>query len=330
MMPSFAGDAVPARPRARLRTRRGAHHCDELLRRGPRPEDRAETIAGWRRDLARSLARELGALLPGDRLTVTVAEPEVLPASEALARVGPLAANSLLRCGEAERTALLSFSFPTAIALTDRSFGGDGEVAGAADGPVPEQLPRSAALLIDRVSEIVARALATGAGGEGAAKDAGVILRSESAARLKPFAPEASAVLIALSLANAEGREWNACLALAERVFDALLPGSVACRPARRARGATTGTMQAPFAAIPLALEGVLAEFELSLARLERLAPGDTIALAVPGELPLRIGERLLGWGRLGTVGDRMAVRLTRLPGAARNVSDDAPGGPAQ
>lgn len=295
-----------------------AEHCNELVRRGPRPEERAELVSQWRRDLGRTLARELGTLLPGDRLSVAVSEPERLRGAEAIARIGPVAANSLLRCGDSERTALLSFDHATAIALTDRSFGGDGEIPQAQEDPGPDgagkPLPRSAALLVDRAAAIVAHALA----GESAADDmppADVIVRSESASRLKPFLPEAPCVAIAIVLANQDGREWAARLAFAEPVFDALLPGSGGRRLARRPAAAPTDGSQPPFGTIPLPLEGVLAEFDLSLSRLERLAPGDTIALAVPGELPLRIGERVIGWGRLGTLGDRMAIRLTRLPG---------------
>lgn len=299
-----------------------AQHCDELVRRGPRPEERAELVAAWRLDCARLLARELAALLPGDKLSVTLGEPEMLRGSDLLARVGPVAANSLLRCGDSCRTALLSFDCATAIALTDRSFGGDGEID--RDAPLPEQLPRSAVLLVDRVAAIAARALAEagrgessgGAGGSGdraEADDAGVVMRSESAGRLKPFAPDAPCVAVKLTLATREGREWEAVFGFAERVFDMLLPGAGARVPARRGDAPPARGDRAPFAAIPLPLEGVLAEFELSLARLERLAPGDTIALTVPGELPLRIGERVLGWGRLGTVGEAMALRLTRM-----------------
>lgn len=311
-MPSFS--PAPVQPDARAR------HCDELVRRGPRPEERAELVAAWRLDCSRLLARELAALLPGDRLAVTLGEPELLRGSELIARIGPFAANSLLRCGDPERTALLSFDGATALALTDRSFGGDGEVD--RDAPLPEQLPRSAALLIDRVAGIAARALALGANdyssdsrveGSGDGADAGVVMRSESAARLKAFAPDAPCVAVKLTLANRQGREWEAVLGFAERVFDALLPGAGARVPARRRAAAPASGEEAPFAALPLPLEGVLAEFELSLARLERLAPGETIALAVPRELPLRIGERVIGWGRLGTVGESMALRLTRL-----------------
>jgi hypothetical protein len=157
-----------------------ARHCDELVRRGPRPEERAELVAAWRLDCARLLARELAALLPGDKLSVTLGEPEMLRGSDLLARVGPVAANSLLRCGDSSRTALLSFDCATAIALTDRSFGGDGEID--RDAPLPEQLPRSAVLLIDRVAAIAARALVERLAGAVVLKGAGSLVAAPGAA----------------------------------------------------------------------------------------------------------------------------------------------------
>jgi len=72
-----------------------AQHCRELTTRGPRPEERAVLLAAWRRDLARLLAEELSALLSGDRLEVSVSEPEALAGHAVLARIGPVAANSL-------------------------------------------------------------------------------------------------------------------------------------------------------------------------------------------------------------------------------------------
>jgi flagellar motor switch/type III secretory pathway protein FliN len=331
MMSAFMAEAGQARPRA--------EHCDELVRRGPRPEERAELVSLWRREFGRTLAREFGALLPGDRLDVTVSEPETMRGADVIARIGPVAANSLLRCGDADRTALLSFDHATAIALTDRSFGGDGDVAqaqeslgsGAPGGP----LPRSAAMLVDRAAGIVARALAGSSvqdgvdtatsspsgGGECAAE---VMVRSESASRLKPFAADAPCIALSLAIANRDGREWEARLALTKRVFDALLPDSEVARSSPGQDPPPASGSHSSFASIPIPIEGVLAEFDLSLGRLERLAPGDTIALCVPGELPLRIGGCALGWGRLGTVGDRMAIRLTRLPAERAPIGEGA------
>jgi flagellar motor switch/type III secretory pathway protein FliN len=294
--------------------RPAAVRCPELTHRGPRPEESAALMAVWRRDLARLLAEDLSALLSGDRLDVTVSEPERLPGADALRRIGPIAANALLRCGASAETALLSFDFGTAIALTDRSFGGDGRSSGS----VPEALPRSAALLVEEAATMIAGAITRASFGDmpppaGAPRGGEVIVRSESAARLKPFALEAPALLFTIDIANRQGCTWRASLAVAAERMARLLPGGGRPRRARGPRVPATG-MAAPFAAMPLSLHVVLAEFDLSLARLQTLAPGDTIPLAMGRQVPLMVGETVLGHGTVGTAEDRMAIRLTRLP----------------
>ena len=297
---------APARP--------AAVHCPELVNRGPRPEERAALLMAWRRDLARLLADDLSGLLSGDRLDVTIAEPETLTGADALRRIGQVAANSLLRVGASGETALLSFDFATAIALTDRSFGGDGRITGS----VPEALPRSAALLIEETATMIAGAITRAGLGDmpppaGGSTRGEVIVRSESAARLKPFALEAEALLFALDIANRQGCTWRATLAVAAERMGRLLPGGG--RTARKAAPRTPATgMAAPFADMPLPLHVVLAEFDLSLARLQTLSPGDTIPLAMGRQVPLMVGEAVLAHGSVGTAGEHMAIRLTRLP----------------
>jgi flagellar motor switch/type III secretory pathway protein FliN len=302
--------------------RAAAVHCAELvghsLGRGPRPEESAALMAAWRRDLARLLADELAALLSGDRLDVSVSEPEPLSGADALRRIGPIAANTLLRVGAQSgaggETALLSLDFATAIALTDRSFGGDGR----SGGTVPEALPRSAALLVDEAATMIAGAITRASFGDmppptGASAGGEVIVRSESAARLKPFALDAQTLLFTIAVANHEGCTWRASLAVAAERMGRLLPGDGRNRRAPGPRAAATG-MTAPFAAMPLPLHVVLAEFDLSLARLQSLAPGDTIPLAMGRQVPLMVGDTILGHGTVGTAEDRMAIRLTRCP----------------
>lgn len=297
--------------------RPAAQHCRELTNRGPRPEERAALLAAWRRDLARQLAEELSALLSGDRLEVSVSEPESLPGSEVLKRIGPIAANSLLRCGANAETALVAFDFATAIALTDRSFGGDGKLSSS----VPDQLPRSAALLVDEVAATIAQAitrasLGDGAPPAGAALAGEVIVRSESAARLKPFDLDGTALLFTLVIANRQGCEWQCLLAVAAERMERLLPtpGRSGSPLARRVKRMPASGLAAPFAAIPVPLHVVLAEIDLSLARLQTLAPGDQLPLAMGRQVPLMAGERLVAHGSIGTLEDRMAIRLTRFP----------------
>jgi flagellar motor switch/type III secretory pathway protein FliN len=300
--------------------RAAAQHCRELtahgMGRGPRPEERAVMLAAWRRDLARMLAEDLSALLSGDRLEVGVSEPEHLAGQAVLARIGPVAANSLLRVGLSGETALIAFDFATAIALTDRSFGGDGKLAGG----TPEQLPRSAALLVDEIAATIAGGITRASLGDGV-PPAGtvpggeVIVRSESAARLKPFDPEGEALLFTLSITNRQGCEWRALLAIAAERMERLLPAPGRTPPHRAsARRAPASVIAAPFAAIPLPLHVVLAEVDLSLARLQTLGPGDLLPLAMGRQVQLMLGDRPIAQGSIGTLEDRMAIRLTRIP----------------
>jgi len=301
--------------------RAAAMHCAELTAhssgRGPNPAESAALLAAWRRDLARLLADDLSGLLSGDRLDVSVCEPERLSGADALRRIGPLAANALIRCGASGETALVSFDFATAIALTDKSFGGDGRITGS----VPEALPRSAALLIDETACVIAGAITRASHGDmpppaGASAGGEVIVRSESAARLKPFAVDGEALFFTLEIANRQGCTWRASLALAAERMGRLLPGGK--RPVRpRTRRAPATGMGAPFADMPLPLHVVLAEFDLSLARLQTLAPGDMIPLAMGRQVPLLAGETLVAHGAVGTAEDRMAIRLTRIPAPA-------------
>lgn len=294
--------------------RAAAVHCAELTTRGPRPEESAALMAAWRRDLARYLADDLSGLLSGDRLDVDVTEPDRLTGADALRKIGPLAANSLIRCGATAETALLSFDFATAIALTDRSFGGDGRVT----GNIPEALPRSAALLVEETATMIAGAITAASYGDmpppaGASMRGEVVVRSESAARLKPFALEAQALFFVIEIANRQGCIWRANLAVAAERMNRLLPGT-GRRVRRSAPRAPATGMTAPFADMLMPLHVVLAEFDLSLARLQTLAPGETIPLAMGRQVPLMVGETLVGHGAVGTAEDRMAIRLTRIP----------------
>lgn len=299
-----------------------AEHCDELLKRGPRPQERASLLAAWRRDLAQALADDLSGLLSGDRLDVNVGEPESLSGEAALMRIGPVAANCLLRVGAlggtSAETVLLSADFATAIALTDRSFGGDGKIGGG----TPDQLPRSAALLIEEAAKLIAQVITRVSLGDAPSPVGAdlaplvrgeVIVRSESAGRLKPFDVDAPCLLFAITIANRQGCEWRIMLAMAAERLDRLLPGAGRPLLPRAPRGPADG-MAAPFAAIPLPLHVVVAEIELSLARLQALAPGDCFPLALGRQVPLMVGERVLAHGSIGTSEDRMAICLTRLP----------------
>ncbi len=314
LSPDMAYAFANARPQAA--------HCSDLIKTGPRPEEQAENLAVWRRDVGRELSQDLSELLSGARLSVTLSDPETLPGSEVFSRIGPVAANSLLRCGKDDHTLLLSFNLKTALAMTDRSFGGEGRID---DAEVPEQLPRSAAMLTDQAAKIVAQAIArTSFGSEHASFDgaerslkADVIVRSESATRLKPFGHEALCTVFVLDCCEEKAPggpiSWKAVLAVPTERFEHLIPGASSPTKDQPEDGQAGEADMGPFADIPLELGAVLAEFEMSLSDLERMAPGDKIPLCVPREIPLRMGDEVLGHGTVGTRDDKLAVKLTRF-----------------
>jgi len=292
-----------------------AQHCAELIRTGPRPEERAQFLAAWRRDVTRELAQDMSPLLSGIRLKVTLSDPEMLTGEQIFERIGEIAANSLMRIGEGEQTVLLSIDLATAVALTDRSFGGEGEV----ELEQPESLPRSAALLIEEAARIIAQVLTrVSAIGGGVGKAQGdVIVRSENASRLKPFSPETQCALLTLELLHDDPDTlailpWTARLAMPAERLEKLLPG-IGSGDAGEGTGSAepSNGQSAPFGQIPLPLEAVLAEFEMALAKLDRLKPGDQIPFAMAREVPLRIGAQTVARGAIGTVEDRIALRLT-------------------
>jgi len=291
-----------------------AQHCAELTMCSPRPEEHAETLAVWRRDIGKALAEGLGGLLSGGKLAVTLSESEALTGEQVFEKIGKVAANSLLRCGEADQTMLLSFDFATATALTERSFGGAGTIP---EEPA-EQLPRSAGLLIDQAAAIIADAIAGASNGQPNATGE-VIVRSENASRLKPFGSVTPCAAFTITFGEPDGLEWKALLAVAKDTLEGLLPGVGSGAPkAGRSAGLALGV--GPFSLIPLPLKAVLAEFELSLGKLDRLAPGNSIPIALPRDIPLRIGSQVFALGSVGTFEERMALRLSRInhEGSAR------------
>ncbi|MEO0699695.1 MAG: FliM/FliN family flagellar motor switch protein [Pseudomonadota bacterium] len=304
---NLAQTFTPARPVAR--------HCPELTERGPRPEDRAEHLAAWRRDVAREVGQDMATLLSGTKLEAQLGEPATERGEAVFDRIGAVAANSLLRCGLGGQTALLSFSVQTAIALTDRSFGGTGE----AEAEPAISLPRSAGLLVEQAARTIAQAIARVSAAGGAADEVAgdVIIRSESASRLKPFTPLSECMVFELTLRASDDVSWAGTLAMPTERLVSLLPGAGSLAQAKDDQDAKANPAQTALNAIPLSLQAVLAEFDLSLSQLDRLAPGDRIPLSVAREIPLRVGPKLVASGSLGTMDDKMALRLTRVTGGA-------------
>ncbi|WP_298307576.1 flagellar motor switch protein FliM [uncultured Erythrobacter sp.] len=303
MTGTFADDFARSRP--------VAQHCTELTWRGPRPDERKGAVTAWIRDLSSDMAQELGQILQGDKLDVTISEPKIMTGAEVFEKIGPIAINTLLRIGSGDQTVLLSLDYATAVALTDCSFGGEG----AKPEKGPSELPRSAGLLVEQFAATMAQVIAMAQGtGEPARGD--VLVRSESVVRLKPFSTEAEISVMEVSLAQGGSAEWEMLLALPHERLDELLPKTNSNRSLScpEILGSKRGDA---YAGLPLVLEAVLSEIEMPIGKLERLAPGDEIALNIPRELPLRIGDDVFAHGVVGTFDNHMALRLTSVSHSA-------------
>ena len=300
---NLAQSFTPARPIAQ--------HCPELTERGPRPEERAEAFASWRRDLARELSQEMTTLLAGSKLDVAIAEPDMVHGADVFKRVGGVAANCLLRFGEPDQQALLSCSNETVVALTDRGFGGNGELP---SDPV-SSLPHSAALMIEQIARTVASVIArVSALDDGSGETESDTIIRDDLARLRPFTPSTPCALFTIELLAGDGVSWSGLLAMSSAKLDGLLAGITSPQPANDDDESDGRLDAAVFGQVPLPLEAVLAEFELSLGQLDRLAPGDEIPITIARDIPLRIGARMVACGSLGTMEDRMALKVTAVP----------------
>lgn len=308
MAGTLASDFADARP--------VAQHCAELTWRGPRPEERAENLAAWRRELAGNLAQELEQLLAGGKLEVTLAEPEMLGGREVFERIGPVGCNCLLRCGDADQTVLFSLDYSTAVALTDRSFGGEGEMPESE----PLQLPRSAAMLAENLASMVAYSIASANGG-GQRSGGEVLVRSESAKRLKPFSEEAEVAFFRLTLSSGQFATWHAALAVASDRLDGLLPDSAGPSRPRRNFAGGGDAMAGVVEGLLMPVTALLGTVEMSLERLENLKAGEELPLAVARDVPLMMDGQVLAHGAPGTFEDRLALRLTNVSGKPSAVT---------
>ena len=285
-----------------------AQHCAELVPNGPQPEERSEDLRSWRRELGLELAGELEQLFSGGKLQVSVSKAEMLEGHEVFEKIGPVAVNCLLRCGPRGQTALLSLDCGTAIALTDCSFGGEGQIP----DQIPSNLPRSAAMLVEQFAGTTAQVI-TQINGTAERKWGDVLVRSESVTRLKPFETTAQIALFKLSLDKDGLSQWEAWIAIVASQLDDLLPGIDAQGSSAPRIDGPSDPMTGPFSAMPVRLEAILGTFDVTLAQLDRLRPGDMIPLEVARDLPLMIDNKLLAHGQIGNVDNRLALRVTRL-----------------
>ena len=279
-----------------------ARHCVELMGRAAHSEASETRFDEASADLARAIAAPLGALLGGVRLRIACSPVENVAAHVLAERTGSLAGNCLLRFDEAGTHVLASIAIGELLTLTDRVFGGEGEVVDT----LPEEMPLTADLVASQVEQLLSDAFAAALAPLAQPKVAG---RSPSYARLAPFAVADECHAFTLIVSEPDRPDWVITLMADATSFAALF----ASQPKAPVTVKRSDPLAAPFGELPLALEATLAEMMLPLARLSDLKPGDTIPLALFREVPLKISETTFAYGSIGAVDERVALQLTRM-----------------
>lgn len=288
-----------------------AQHCAELLPTVPGAEHLLGDFSEAGFNLARELRPALSSLLGGAELSITCGAAETATLDVLTPETGTQSVHSVLVMQPNGAVILASVSLQAALALTDRVFGGTGEVA----DPLPEALPMSADLALRRLEAALCHALArcTAADTPPAAQR-----RGSDIAKLNPFGGAQDLVKLTLTITQDDQPGWHICFTASAADLAQIL--KIGTGSAKRSTAAIhNDPLNQPFGDVPLPVEAVLAEMKLPLSRLSRLAVGDTFPVPMTREIPLRIGAITIGHGTVGAVDGRVAIQLTRAmrPGAS-------------
>lgn len=280
-----------------------ARHCEALLRPAPAAADLLPALARAGDQLARKLRLALAPLHGGEAAAVECSAPAQMPAGT-FAPPG-LVSISLLAAIADGQPLLAVVEGDTVLRLLDRAFGGPGE----APSPLPRELPLSAELMVQRIEMLVGPPLAAALGLAGPIR---VLRRAPTMADLAAMTDDTSLAVLTFAIREGARPPWSLRLGFPMSAL-ADLTGATrpAAKPARVA--APASPHDAPYADMPLTLRAVLVDVPLPLATLSALEVGQVLSVPVARQVPLRVGESLVGHGTVGAVDDRVALQLTQL-----------------
>ncbi|MFN4112587.1 MAG: FliM/FliN family flagellar motor C-terminal domain-containing protein [Sphingomonadaceae bacterium] len=290
-------DFVAARP--------AVQHCAELLGNAQPPFDLSAASAEFAAELALALPERLQPLLIGPRPLVSDWPAETMTASALASTWAAPSIHYAVSLRPDLPVFVASFDNASALGLTERLFGGRG--GGVAE--VPKVLPQSVVLSVERLVRSIAEALAQLCGTSGAKPNitAHAVFR-----RLGVFKRNENTLGWSLTVEQEGHDPWNLRLAVTEAAMRPVLEQRAA-GAARAPQVVETDPLTGAMAAIPLPLTAILADLRLPLSRLAGLQPGDTIPLSPRREVPLAIGVQVIATGTVGSLDERVALRLTRL-----------------
>lgn len=293
-------DIVAERPLAR--------HCEALIK----PRDAAPDLALTAREfgvaISKRLRDPLASLLGGAQLAIACSEAEICEARIVFSRYKPPAAHFHMSGLPGLNGLFISLSRNDALAMCDRAFGGSGAILENDNGE--GDLPCSADLILTRLGKLLGNVLGdlTGQGDTIA-----IARRGDNLERLAPFSFQAETLSLSLSITE-EGHEgWQINIMGLASGFAAFLSALDGAGAADDGLVAELGPDDEPFCDIALPLRAVLADMRVPVSRLSALAPGDILPLSLRREVPLLAQGTEIARGTIGTMDDRVALKLTTI-----------------
>ncbi len=272
--------------------------------RGPAPADEG-ALGPIHHALARALGPVLRPML-GDAVRLEVEEPRTLSRAALAGTLADHGHHALLAVEGDPARVLVSLAAGPLMAALDGWFGGTGR---APDAP-PAELPDSARLMAERLVNGIVAALGT-AWSADRPRAFSVARAEERLAHLPWLTPADAVVHVRLLAASpAMGAAFPVDLSYPAAAL-AGWTGATRQAPARAAPARVDGLVRGPLGAVALPLRAVVDEPRLPLGRVSRLAVGDCIPLGVGGHASLRLGDRTVGEGVVGTAAGRVAIRVT-------------------
>lgn len=280
-----------------------AQHCPELIRSGGEDSAPAELLPALGRigtKLSRAFAAALSPLMGGQELAIQVGAPREITAAALAPDIAPLAANSLMSLGGA--AVLASFDAGAVLRMIDRAFGGKGQTP----VPLPAAFPASAGVVIRQLEAIIAQGFA-------AATSASLepVRRHGNLAELEAFPDAAPLAVLTFTVGEAGADAWPILLALPLPALAGLV-GEGGPAPARAAAPRQSNPGDEPYCDLPLTLSAVIVDMCLPMSALTELQPGTLLPVSVARNVPLRIGDKTIAHGAIGSVDDRVAIQITQ------------------
>lgn len=290
-----------------------AEHCPELLKRGPAPEDLLHLLERMGQRFARRLSGAFAPLMGGEAPIVSCGSPRETTIASLNQSVAALAANSLLAIGSAQTPLLVSIEAEPVLRIVDRAFGGKGE----APAPLPRQFPPAAELMIARLEtllgEHLAAAIGVTAGRSPHAETPEItsIRRDGSLSALTPFDDKLPLAALTLEVDDGGVLPWLMTVAMPFATLGRMF-GYGERAPQSQPRKHRNDPMQEPFGDMQLTVSAVLVDMRLPFPTIATLAPGVVLPVSIARHVPLRVGDRTIAHGTVGTMDDRVAVQIDR------------------